>query len=94
MANKLTEFLENIREIDGFKNAILCGITVSKKERVAEFALVTDKTYNAAEEARVKGICDEYLPDGISAAVKVTKRVPDAEILKKQIFLYIQKNFL
>ena len=93
MANRLTEFLENIRKIDGFKNAILCGITLSKKEKIAEFALVTDKTYSAAEEAQVKGICGEYLPDGISAAVKVTKRVPDAEILKKQIFLYIQKNF-
>ena len=87
MANRLTEFLENIREIDGFKNAILCGITLSKKEKTAEFALVTDKTYNTSEEARVRSICDEYLPDGFSACVKVTKRVPDAEILKKQNFI-------
>ena len=93
MANRLTEYLTEIRELSGLKNAILTGIEISKKERIAEFALVTDKTYSAAEEGQAREICERYLPDGFSAQVKLIKRVPDEGILKRQIFLYIQKNF-
>ena len=93
MANRLTEYLEEIRELSGLKNAILTGIEISKKEKIAEFALVTDKTYSAAEEGQAREICERYLPDGFSAQVKIIKRVPDEGILKRQIFLYIQKNF-
>lgn len=93
MANRLTEYLTEIRELSGLKNAILTGIEISKKERIAEFALVTDKTYTAAEEGQTREICERYLPDGFSACVKIIKRVPDADILKRQIFLYIQRNF-
>lgn len=93
MANKLQEYLSNIRLNEGLKNAILCGITVSKRERVAEFFLVTDKTYAAAEEARAREISQGYLPEGFSARMRIVKRVPDAEMLKEKIFSYIQKNF-
>ena len=93
MANRLTEYLAEIRELSGLKNAILTGIEISKKEKAAEFALVTDKTYTAAEEGQARDISESYLPDGFSARVKIIKRVPDADILKRQIFLYIQKNF-
>ncbi len=93
MANRLAEYLAEIREIDGLRNAILTGITVSKKEKIAEFALVTDKTYTVKEEGEAQDICRKYLPDGFGAAIKIIKRVPDAEIIKKQIFLYVQKNF-
>ena len=92
MANKLAEYLAEIRELSGLKNAILTGIEISKKEKEAEFALVTDKTYSAAEEGQAREICQRYLPDGFSARVKIIKRVPDADILKRQIFIYIQKN--
>lgn len=93
MANRLTEFLTEIRALSGLKNAILTGIEISKKEKTAEFALVTDKTYSAMEEEQAREIGERYLPDGFSARVKVIKRVPDKDILKRQIFLYIQKNF-
>ena len=93
MANKVAEFLAEIRELSGLKNAILTGIEISKKEKSALFALVTDKTYGAAEEEQARGICEKYLPSGFSAQVKIIKRVPDKDILKKQIFLYVQKNF-
>ena len=93
MANKTEQYLEEIRQLEGLKNAILCGISVSKRERTAEFLLVTDKVYSAMDEARAKAISDEYLPDGFSARVKIVKRVPDEEILKAKIFGYIQKSF-
>lgn len=93
MANKVNEFLAEIRALDGLKNAILCGITVSKKENTAEFFLVTDKSYTVRDEAAARAICDEYLPDGVSARVKIAKRVLDVDGLKKRIYEYIQKTF-
>ena len=93
MASKVEQFLSEIRELQGLKNAILCGITLTKKEKTAEFFLVTDKTYSASEEAQAREICQAYLPSGLSAELKIVKRVPDAEGLKERIFAYIQKNF-
>ena len=93
MANKVNEFLAEIRALDGLKNAILCGITVSKKENTAEFFLVTDKSYTVRDEAAARAICENYLPDGVSARVKIAKRVLDVDGLKKRIYEYIQKTF-
>ena len=93
MANRLNEYLAEIRAIDGLKNAILCGITVSKKDSSAEFFLVTDKTYTVRDEAAARAISDEYLPENFTARMKIVKRVPDAEGLQKRIYEYIQKTF-
>ena len=93
MANRLSEYLAEIRAIDGLKNASLCGITVSKKDSTAEFFLVTDKTYTVRDEAAARAISEEYLPENFSARVKIVKRVPDAEGLQKRIYEYIQKTF-
>lgn len=93
MANKTERYLEEIRGMDGLKNAILCGISVYKKDNTAEFFLVTDKTYTAREEAEVQSISDSYLPDGFSARVRIVKRVPDAALLKAKIFEFISKSF-
>ncbi len=91
--NRTGEFLERIRKMEGLKNAILCGITVGKRTKKAEFFLVTDKAYTAREEQEAEGICGEFLPAGFIPAVKIVKRTPDAEMLKKKIFDYIQSAF-
>ncbi len=75
------------------KNAILCGITLTKRTKEAEFFLVTDRTYTAAEEAAAKELCGEFLPEGFLPKVKIVKRVPDKEILKARIFDFVQKSF-
>ena len=93
MASKLTEYLQKIRENEGLKNAILCGITLCKKDSSAEFFLVTDKTYSIKDEAAARAVCQAYLPQGFSARVKIVKRAPDKEGLQKRIFEYIQKSF-
>ena len=91
--DKREEYLQQIRGIDGLKNAILCQITLSKREKTAEFFLVTDKAYSAMEEAKALQISQDYLPNGISAKLKIVKRVPDKEMLKKKIYEYICQNF-
>ncbi len=93
MANKVESFLEEIRTIDGLKNAILCGITVEKRDSSAEFFLVTDRTYSEAESRQAQSICARYLPEGVSAKLKIVKRVPDEKILKEKIYEYIKRSF-
>lgn len=93
MASKTEAYLSEIRAMQGLKNAILCGISVYKRERCAEFLLVTDKTYTAQEEAQAKAIGENYLPSGFSARVKIVKRVPDAQMVGDKIFEFIGKNF-
>ncbi len=91
--NRTSEFLQKIRELSGLKNAILCEITLSKRKNQAEFFLVTDRAYAPEEEKRAIAICGEFLPADISAAVKIVKRTPDAEMIKGRIYDYIQKAF-
>ncbi len=93
MANKVGEFLERIRCLNGLKNAILRGIVVDKRSRTAEFFLVTDRTYTAREEAEAKEICAEFTPDGLTAALKISKLVPDGEMIKTKIYEYIRQAF-
>ena len=89
MNNRVEEYLSKIRALRGLANAILCGITIRKRDKVAEFFLVTDKAYTTMEEAQAREITDEFLPDGFSATVKIVKRVPDKDILKAKIYEYI-----
>ncbi len=93
MANRTGEFLDRLRAFEGLKNAILCGITLFKKEMRAEFFLVTDRAYSAAEEEAATTLCGEFLPPAFSPSVKIVKRTPDKEMLKARIFEYVQKAF-
>ena len=93
MANVVQQYLQEIRGINGLKNAILCGISVQKRSGTAEFFLVTDKAYTAMEEAQALSITARYLPNGFSAKLKIVKRVPDKDILKTKIFEYVSRNF-
>ena len=90
---KLTEYLQKIRTASGLKNAILYGITIHKKTRVAEFSIVTDKTYVDAEVERAKNVSQSYLPSGWTAEIKMIKRVPDATAIRQRIFDYISTKF-
>ena len=93
MESRVEEYLREIRECDGLKNALLTGITVCAKERKAEFTLVTDKSYKAMDEAKAQSVSERYLPGGFSAEVKIIKRVPDKEIIRKKIYEFMQTRF-
>ncbi len=93
MANRTKEFLEKIRTVSGLKNAILCGITLTKRTKEAEFFLVTDKAYSAQAEGEAREICAEFLPKEFSARVKIVKRTPDEEMIKGKIYEYVKRAF-
>ena len=93
MESRVEEYLSEIRKLSGLQNAILRGITLSKRDKTAEFFLITDKTYSMREETQVKTISDKYLPEGFSAKIKLVKRVPDKEIIKSKIYEYIKNAF-
>ena len=43
--SKTDEFIREIRALSGLKNAILRGITVTKRDQSVTFSIVTDKAY-------------------------------------------------
>lgn len=91
--NRTDEYLEKIRELNGLKNAVLSGINVYKQALKAEFLLVTDRPYTAAEEEKAKEISFSFLPRPFVAEVRIVKRVPDEEGLKTRIYGYLCENF-
>ena len=91
--SKLDAYITEIRAMNGVKNAILYGITVSKKENSAEFSLVTDKAYTQDEAEAATDITARYVPAGFSARVKIIKRTPDKETVRRKIFDYVGVKF-
>lgn len=51
--NETEKFLEELRANDGLKNAILGGITVTKRTRETEFTLITDRAYTPIDRKSV-----------------------------------------
>lgn len=91
--NRTEEYLEKIRKLNGLKNAVLSGINVDKQALKAEFLLITDRPYTAAEEERAREISFSFLPRPFVAAVRIVKRVPDEEGLKSRIYGYLCERF-
>ena len=91
--NRVQEYLNKIRELNGLSNAILCGITISRRTKTAEFLLVTDKVYTAAEEQTATSISQAFLPAEFTATVKIVKRVPDAAMIRAKIYAFICNTF-
>ena len=91
--NRLDEYLREIRAIAGLQNALLKSITVSKRDRIAEFLLITDKAYTVREEAEACGISGKYLPADFRAKTRIVKRVPDEESVKRRIYDFVNSKF-
>ena len=83
------EYLRAMRALDGLRNVILAGINVYKKEKKAEFLLVTDRAFTAEEEREAVRISGEFLPEGLSAKVKIAKRMIDEELVRERIFEFV-----
>lgn len=91
--NKLQNYLDEIRSLDGLRNAILIGITVSKRELAAEFSIVTNTAYPTSTEVELARVSQKYLLPPLKAKVKITKRVPDEEKVKAHIYSFLGKRF-
>ena len=91
--NRLNEYLTEIRAMSGLQNALLRSLTVARRNKTVEFLLITDKAYTSQEEAQACAISGKYLPDGFQSSVKIVKRVPDEEILKRRIYDFVSAKF-
>jgi DNA polymerase III epsilon subunit family exonuclease len=91
--DRTNEYLRAIRAQDGLKNAILKGINVYKRERIAEFLLITDRSFSEQEERQAQSISQGFLPTEFSARVKIAKRVIDEELVRDRIYSYVTERF-
>ena len=90
--SRTDEFIREMRALAGLQNAILRGITVTKKDQSVTFSIVTDKAYTREEEERVKKTAEKYLPAGFVARTDIIKRVPDEEMLRNGPYPYYLKQ--
>ena len=91
--NRTDEYLEKIRQLSGLKHAVLSAINVYKQALKAEFVLITDRPYTAAEEEKAREISLSFLPRPFIAEVRIVKRVPDEEGLKSRIYGFVCDKF-
>ena len=91
--DRTNEYLREIRAIDGLKNAVLEGICVYKRQKIAEFSLITDRSFTKFDENDALEITQKYLPAEFSAKVKITKRLVDEELLQECIFSFVTDTF-
>lgn len=83
--------MEEIRKSDGLRRAVLRKITVEKQ--TAEFFLVTDTSYSEADIVYARKVTQRYLPQGLTAEVKVMKSVPQEEAVRKSILEVLRTRF-
>lgn len=91
--NKLQQYIDDVRKIEGLKNAILIGICISKRELSAEFSIVTNTAYPPTAEVQLLRVTQGYLPTLFKAKTKIIKRVPDEEKVRAQIVSFMCKRF-
>ena len=82
---KTQEYLREIRQSGGLCRAILTGIEVEKKSQRITFFLTTDTAYTPQELNFAREITAKYLPEGMTAEVKITKLVADVATVKNKI---------
>jgi DNA polymerase III epsilon subunit family exonuclease len=87
------EYLRALRALDGLRHAVLAGIHLYKKEKVAEFLLITDRSFTEAEEVEARRISGAFLPAEFTATVKIAKRVLDEDLLRERIFAFVCGSF-
>ena len=90
--NRLDEYLKEIRALSGLQNALLRSLTVSKRNKIVEFLIITDKAYTAQEEAEACGISGKYLPSGFVAKTRIVKRVPDEADRRAMLVVLTEKG--
>ncbi len=77
---KSVEYLREIREADGLKNAVLVKIEVAGD--IITFRLHTDCMYTDADVEHACAVTARYMPAGYKADVRVMKSVPNADAVK------------
>ncbi len=77
---KSAEYLREIREAGGLKNAVLVKIEAAGDE--ITFRLHTDSTYTDADVEHARAVTARYMPAGYRAEVKIMKSVPNADTVR------------
>ena len=84
-------YLNEIREAEGLKRAVLQKIVVDGK--TAEFFLLTDLTYSAEDVAHADSVSARYAPAGFAAKARITKSVPSAEGVRRALAQTLKTRF-
>ena len=88
---KSREYLAEIRKAEGLKRAVLRKIEVQGD--TATFYLATDLNYADEEVGYARSVTARYVPEGLTANVKISKSVPSAEGVRAGILDVLKTRF-
>lgn len=86
------EFLQRLREREGFVNAALNKITVGKARRVCLFTVMTDRPYSEEDEAFAKALVREAVPQSMRSGIKICKIAADSQLIVREILRFLQSH--
>lgn len=86
------EFLERLRESEGFHRAVLNKIVIDSSAKQCEFYVVTDHAYTSEEESALNRLVREAIPMSMRTVVKVSKVAADLQLIRKKILQYLARN--
>lgn len=86
------EFLDEIRQSEGFPRAILSGITIEKSSGKVTFRLVTDVTYTSSDLAYARQVGQKYIPEGMTADVVASKLIADERAIREKILKILRSQ--
>ncbi len=85
-------FIDKIRKIPSLDRAIISYVHLLKVKNTVEIGLITDKAFNAEDEASAKKAACAFVPEFFSCSLSITKLTPDEDMVSKKIFEIITRD--
>ncbi len=82
----MDDYLREIRQIDGFANAKVTGITVEKSRKRVTVYIITDKTYTDEDKQRLTFCLSRHIPAIFTFDTDIKKIVADCDMVKRKVF--------
>lgn len=81
----MTDYIESVREIPAFGQAILGSVALIRGERTVEINLITNKTFTPDDEKRAEAVSRGFVPEEFGFRLRITKLNPDEKIVARKI---------
>ncbi len=87
------DILAEIRLGTDMKNAIIGNITLYKAQSNVNITLITDRAYTPSDKDTAYNILRKYVPEEFSFDLDISKVTPDASMVKRKVYSFIQEKF-
>lgn len=89
----MTEFLNEIRLLDNFHDAIIKSVVLDSQSNLVEVRIITDKAFQNDAKEKIFEILRKFVPSQFQCKVEINKLSPDAEMVRQKILEAVKNNF-